>query len=219
MLDYTLITVAGVAVFAQALLGLLVTTRPPSEQRRIWYEISFGVLGAVGLVAVIWGGIRTAETQTRIDTNMQAIQSGQQALPNKVIGVMARLMGVPSKNGQYPETVIGSISSKIEDLQRRQVAAPIIIPGGTTYEVPVISALLDVQKNGARLTKLVLPRHPYVGERFDVKFSGRPSDTRTADQILVDGNGSTVDGYPEYSMPFTNQSITITFDGKRWVVT
>jgi len=58
-----------------------------------------------------------------------------------------------------------------------------------------------------------------VGERFDIKFSGSPADSNTAVQLWVRGNGHSVDGYPEYGMPFANQAITVTFDGKRWVIT
>jgi hypothetical protein len=62
LLDYVLIVIAGMAMFAQAVLGLLVTTRPPSERRRIWYEIAFIAIGFAGVGAVVWGGVRTDET-------------------------------------------------------------------------------------------------------------------------------------------------------------
>ena len=218
MLDYGLIVVAGVAVFSQAMLGLLVTTRPPSEARRIYYEWAFGIIGAVGVIAVIWGGIRTAQTQSHIDAGIGTIQHGQGELPDRVMGLMAKLMGVPSKNGQYPDTVLGAVSSKIEDLQKRQMVPPIIIPGGTTYEIPAISAVIDVQTLHSKKTVLVLPKSPYVGERLEIKASGDRNEWGApgSQQVEVRGAGHSIDGWPNYYLPFPNQAITIIFDGKRW---
>lgn len=74
MLDYGLIIVSGIAVFAQAVLGLLVTTRPPSEERRLRYEISFIAIGFVGVAAIVWGGVRTAQTSSRIEYGVAEIE-------------------------------------------------------------------------------------------------------------------------------------------------
>lgn len=74
MLDYILIVVAGIAMFAQAMMGLLVTTRPPSIQKRIWYEIGFSVVGFLGVSAVVWGGVRTAETSNYIQYGVTHIE-------------------------------------------------------------------------------------------------------------------------------------------------
>lgn len=74
MLDYGLIIVSGIAVFAQAVLGLLVTTRPPSEERRLRYEISFIAIGFIGVAAIVWGGVRTAQTSSRIEYGVGEIE-------------------------------------------------------------------------------------------------------------------------------------------------
>ncbi|MDB5498270.1 MAG: hypothetical protein JWP28_2301 [Phenylobacterium sp.] len=78
MLDYVLIVIAGMAMFLQAGLGLVVTTRPPSEKRRVWYEAAFVTVGAIGVVAIVWGGIRTARTSDAIQSGIKRVQSGQQ---------------------------------------------------------------------------------------------------------------------------------------------
>jgi hypothetical protein len=72
--DYVLIVVAGMAMLSQAILGLLVTTRPPSEQRRLWYEMAFSAIGIIGVGAVVWGGVRTAETSNYIKFGVSHIE-------------------------------------------------------------------------------------------------------------------------------------------------
>jgi hypothetical protein len=75
MLDYILIVISGLTVFAQAMLGLLVTTRPPSEKRRIYYEVAFGVLGIIGCAAIIWGGIRANQSSNALNINIVGIKT------------------------------------------------------------------------------------------------------------------------------------------------
>jgi hypothetical protein len=220
MPDYALIVVSGIAVFAQAMLGLLVTTRTPSETRRIYYEISFGIIGAIGLVAIIWGGFRTAQMQANINNGIGSIRSGQavlqssqNALPDKVIGLMAKLMGVPSAGGKYPTNVVDAIGSKISDLQLKQVIAPALVNGGTTFAAPRASGILDVLTKVGKQTVILLPRSPYPGEYFDIK------DGMGNGGIEVRGSGHLIDGNPTLSLPFGHQAYRVTFDGRQWLIT
>ena len=106
VLDYTLVIVSGLAVFAQAMLGLLVTTRPPSEQRRIRYEAAFAVIGIIGLAAIICGGIRTLQSSSHIEKSIGHIeQSGDTqrtslvSLQSKIDAQSTQLTTLQQENG------------------------------------------------------------------------------------------------------------------------
>lgn len=74
MTDYVLIIVAGAAMLFQSIMGLLVTTRTPPPQRKFLYEMAFCAIGFVGGVAVVWSGVRTADTSNYIKYGVAHIE-------------------------------------------------------------------------------------------------------------------------------------------------
>jgi hypothetical protein len=85
LLDYVLTVVSGACLFANSFLALIVTTRPPSERRRVYYEVAFGVLGTIGVVAVIWGGIRTAVTNNHVEAGVKHTETAvTTTIPKKI---------------------------------------------------------------------------------------------------------------------------------------
>ena len=84
-LDYALAVVSGVCLFTTSFLALLVTTRPPSKNWRIYYEAAFGFIGVVGVGAVIWGGIRTAINGDKVEYYVDRIDTAaSRTIPKKI---------------------------------------------------------------------------------------------------------------------------------------
>lgn len=99
-LDDALVAVSGIAVFAQALLGLLVTTRPPSEDRRIWYECAFGLIGTIGLVAIVWGGFRTVQSSSHVEQSLGRIETKDAAAADQLSRIAAALKVNPNQSAE-----------------------------------------------------------------------------------------------------------------------
>jgi len=85
LIDYVLSSLSGICLFATSFLALLVTTRPPSENRRIFYEVAFGLIGTVGVGAIILGGIRTAATSNKLEYHVGRIDTAaSRTIPGKI---------------------------------------------------------------------------------------------------------------------------------------
>lgn len=99
-LDSFLIIGVGTASFGQTLLGLLVTTRPPSEMRRLYYEVVFGVLGLAGLCCAIWGGMRSGKSADSVETSLGAIASAQNGSEQQLTRIANALALNPNQSAE-----------------------------------------------------------------------------------------------------------------------
>lgn len=125
MLDYILIVIAGLAVFAQALLGLLVSTRPPSEQRRIRYEVAFVIIGIVGLISVVWSGIRTVNSSSHVETTLSNIQTNETESSKQLQRLADALHLNHNQSAQaLADEIIARLDSQIAPLKQRHLEAP-----------------------------------------------------------------------------------------------
>jgi hypothetical protein len=93
----------------------------------------------------------------------------------------------------------------------------VTIEGGTTYQVLADDYLLSVASAPNKTTTLKLPPAPHRGQRFEIK-DANGAVTPTS-QIVVDGNGSNIDGRPTWVLPTVYSAITVTYNGIQWLIT
>jgi hypothetical protein len=84
---------------------------------------------------------------------------------------------------------------------------------GDTYDVLPEDYLITVVTSPDKQTRIKLPRNPYNGERFEIKDAGGHAWELN---IIVDGNGHTIDGGNTTPVYTNYGSITVTFDGTQW---
>jgi len=200
---------AAFGPFVLTVMGVIVSIKPPASPKAHYAWLGLFLIIGLPTSFATYAEMRSSD-KTSNDTNTTVHD-----LRTENKGLNSSLQSISKSLGLNAGSPLGDILLKIEALSPHVLS----VKGGSIYQVPAISALIDVQRNKAAKTILILPAAPYVGERFDIKFSGSPADSNTAVQLWVRGNGHSVDGYPEYGMPFANQAITVTFDGKRWVIT
>ncbi len=75
MFDFALLFVAGVCQLALGIIGLRVSTRPPKKADRSRYELAFLVIGAAGLAAIVWSGLRSTSVQSGIADGVEKIEA------------------------------------------------------------------------------------------------------------------------------------------------
>jgi hypothetical protein len=178
MFDYALVAIAGLAVFGQSLLGLLVTTRPPAEERRKFYEIGFAAVGLVGLVAVIIGGIRTVQTSSHIETGITTIGVESASTRAKLAQQTSEIDGqrkaidkLADENGQ----LLGQKAELDGDI--RKIASAVGLHGNASVDTIISEVLKKVPSGIWHLTK---------GQeaRLKATFSAVPPSNRFPIQIL-----------------------------------
>jgi|GEM_PF-4999883 hypothetical protein len=74
MFDFALFFVAGVCQLALGFLALRVSFRPPNKAQWARYVWAFLVIGLIGLVAVFWSGVRSANVQQAIADGVEKIE-------------------------------------------------------------------------------------------------------------------------------------------------
>ena len=75
MLDFALLLVAGLCQLALGLLGLRVSVHPPKKTMRGRYEFAFLLIGVIGLLAIVWSGIRSVNVQGAIAQGVEKIET------------------------------------------------------------------------------------------------------------------------------------------------
>jgi hypothetical protein len=117
MLDYGLVIIGALTIAAQAILGLLVTTRPPPIIKRVRYEIAFVGIAVIGALAIVVGAIRGLDSQTALQDKVGALNKTEDAVllsnnnMSSTINSMADdIRGLRSQIDAYAKAAIASAS-------------------------------------------------------------------------------------------------------------
>jgi hypothetical protein len=95
---------------------------------------------------------------------------------------------------------------------------PIVtIEGGKTYKVLPEDYLIAVASVTNTTTTLLLPPNPHRGQRFEIKDAN--GAISPSFPIVVNGNGNNVDQKTTFEMNQPAQSIVVTYNGIKWLVT
>jgi hypothetical protein len=73
MLDVALLIAAGLCQLALAYLGFRISIKPAKKGAKQFQLIAFGLIGFVGVVAIVWSGIRSASVQDTIKVGIDKL--------------------------------------------------------------------------------------------------------------------------------------------------
>jgi len=100
------------------------------------------------------------------------------------------------------------VSEDVELIKRYGYLPQIVSAGGT---VASVAGRLYVVKIAAAV-EIDLPADPQTGDAIHVKRRG------VAGSIIIDGNGNTVDGSANKSLPSLESAVSIIWDGEEWLI-
>ncbi|HEX3431348.1 MAG TPA: hypothetical protein VHT03_10715 [Rhizomicrobium sp.] len=125
MLDYILIGVSALALALQAVLGVLVSTRPPPLARRIYFEIGFVVIAVIGGLAVVIGAVRGLDSQSHLQNTVEDVRGTQGTLLTSNTNMSATIRGMADE--------LRLVRAQVDKMVNQQIAgasppAPVVPP-------------------------------------------------------------------------------------------